>query len=361
MPQRGEEVFCHVCGAVFPKDDYGLTCPQCESEFTEIIEDNNNHPAAHHQVESEPPRPSRQSARQSPRREESRSPASPFHNHNPWTEETEIHDVGSGSGFSRRSYRSPDGRFSFTSTTFSTGFPSRRVRGGLPDLLPSDDPVMRSFNAIFQGLAGAPFNAGHRDRDRDPLRADDLNPPWADEHRDRRDPFGGLWPRDADNPQPMAHPLGDINEILDLFRTDFPFDGHADRPTGRGGVRFMGGNPLSIIASILGGGRHGDAVYSQEELDRVISQLIDQNVNGNGVPPASQSAIRALPKKKVDREMLGPEGKAECSICMESVELGTEVTVLPCKHWFHFTCIEMWLNQHNTCPHCRRGINNTPQ
>lgn len=123
----------------------------------------------------------------------------------------------------------------------------------------------------------------------------------------------------------------------------------------------MEGNPLSIIASILNAGRNGDAVYSQEELDRVISQLIDQNVNGNGAPPASQSAIRALPKKKVDREMLGPEGKAECSICMDSVELGTEVAVLPCKHWFHYQCIEMWLNQHNTCPHCRRGINNPPQ
>jgi hypothetical protein len=120
-------------------------------------------------------------------------------------------------------------------------------------------------------------------------------------------------------------------------------------------------NPLAIIASILGGGRHGDAVYSQEELDRVVSELIDQNINGNGAPPAAQSAIEALPKKKVDQEMLGPEGKAECSICMDPVELGTEVTVLPCKHWFHDQCIEMWLNQHNTCPHCRRPINTSEQ
>jgi E3 ubiquitin-protein ligase RNF115/126 len=122
-----------------------------------------------------------------------------------------------------------------------------------------------------------------------------------------------------------------------------------------------GPNPLSIIASLLSMVRHEDAVYSQEELDRVISQLIDQNTNGNAPPPASQSATQSLPRKKTDKEMLASDGKAECSICMDAVELGTEVTILPCKHWFHFNCIEMWLNQHNTCPHCRRGINNASE
>lgn len=122
-----------------------------------------------------------------------------------------------------------------------------------------------------------------------------------------------------------------------------------------------GPNPLAMLSTLLNFDRHGDAVYSQEELDRVISQLIDQNMNGNAPPPASQDAIRSLPKKNVDEEMLGNEGKAECSICMDPVELGTEVTVLPCKHWFHYNCIEMWLNQHNTCPHCRRPINGEPR
>ena len=117
-----------------------------------------------------------------------------------------------------------------------------------------------------------------------------------------------------------------------------------------------GPNPLAMLSTLLNMDRHGDAVYSQEELDRVISQLVEQNTNGSAPPPASQNAIQNLPKKKVDQEMLGSEGKAECSICMDPVELGTEVTVLPCKHWFHYNCIELWLNQHNTCPHCRRGI-----
>lgn len=117
-----------------------------------------------------------------------------------------------------------------------------------------------------------------------------------------------------------------------------------------------GPNPLALLSTLLNPNRQGDAVYTQEELDRVISQLFEHNANGTAPPPASQNAIQSLPKKPVDQGMLDSDGKAECSICMDPVELGTEVTVLPCKHWFHYGCIEMWLNQHNTCPHCRRSI-----
>ena len=77
--------------------------------------------------------------------------------------------------------------------------------------------------------------------------------------------------------------------IFDLLRTDTAGDGF-DRP--RGGIHIMGTtgmgpmHPLSLLATMLGGGRIGDAVYSQEELDRVISQLVDQNMN-QGAPPAA--------------------------------------------------------------------------
>lgn len=115
---------------------------------------------------------------------------------------------------------------------------------------------------------------------------------------------------------------------------------------------------LSILSAILNMTRSGDAVYSQEELDQVIAQLVE-NTGGTSTaaPPASDAAIHALPKKKVNEEMMGSEGKAVCSICMDNVELGLEVTVLPCTHWFHFNCIHAWLTQHDTCPHCRRSIN----
>ena len=121
-------------------------------------------------------------------------------------------------------------------------------------------------------------------------------------------------------------------------------------------------NPMAILwSTIMNLERNGDMVYSQEEFDRIISQIMEQNSASSAPPPAPQNAIHDLPKKKVDEEMLKAEGTSECSICMDAVVPGTEVTVLPCKHWFHGTCIEIWLNQHNTCPQCRRPITDPSQ
>jgi E3 ubiquitin-protein ligase RNF115/126 len=106
---------------------------------------------------------------------------------------------------------------------------------------------------------------------------------------------------------------------------------------------------------------HGDAVFSQEALDRVITQLMEQNQGSNAPGPASEAAIRSLAKKKVVKDMMDDQGKAECSICMDSVEIDDQVTVLPCTHWFHETCITAWLKEHDTCPHCRKGITTQPE
>lgn len=98
-------------------------------------------------------------------------------------------------------------------------------------------------------------------------------------------------------------------------------------------------------------------MYTQEAFDRVMSQLMEQNPHGSAPPPATEQAINSLPKKKLDVEQLDENtGQAECSICMENVDVGEEITVLPCKHWFHFECVKAWLTEHDTCPVCRSGI-----
>jgi E3 ubiquitin-protein ligase RNF115/126 len=121
--------------------------------------------------------------------------------------------------------------------------------------------------------------------------------------------------------------------------------------------------PFSILQRMMdpANASHGDAVFTQEALDRVITQLMEQNQGSNAPGPASEAAIRSLPKKKVEPDMLDDKGKAECSICMDSVELGEQVTVLPCTHWFHEACITAWLKEHDTCPHCRKSISPPPE
>ena len=44
----------------------------------------------------------------------------------------------------------------------------------------------------------------------------------------------------------------------------------------------------------------------------------------------------------------------ECSICLNQVNTDSEdYTTLDCGHTFHTRCINMWLNNNNTCPNCR--------
>ncbi|KAK3352363.1 hypothetical protein B0T25DRAFT_454157 [Lasiosphaeria hispida] len=124
-----------------------------------------------------------------------------------------------------------------------------------------------------------------------------------------------------------------------------------------GGMGFATGLH-EILATLLNpqSAVHGDAVYTQEALDRIITSLMEANPQSNAAPPATQAAINQLEKKKVDEKMLGAEGKAECTICIDELTKGDEVTVLPCTHWFHGECVTLWLKEHNTCPICRAPI-----
>lgn len=121
----------------------------------------------------------------------------------------------------------------------------------------------------------------------------------------------------------------------------------------------MHGMPPLPFASLFdpSRARAGDAVFSQEALDRVVSQLMEQHATGNAPPGASENIINQLPRKKLGVEQLDENtGQAECSICMADVDIGEEIAVLPCKHWYHFDCIKAWLTEHDTCPVCREGI-----
>ena len=42
---------------------------------------------------------------------------------------------------------------------------------------------------------------------------------------------------------------------------------------------------------------------------------------------------------------------------MEDFKLNDEAKRLPCKHYFHESCINEWLKLHGTCPVCRKNLN----
>ncbi|KNA22859.1 hypothetical protein SOVF_029680 [Spinacia oleracea] len=70
----------------------------------------------------------------------------------------------------------------------------------------------------------------------------------------------------------------------------------------------------------------------------------------DGQPPASKSAIEAMPCVEIRED----DEERECVICLEVC--GPSVGVvkeMPCKHRFHGECIEKWLGIHGSCPVCR--------
>jgi hypothetical protein len=135
---------------------------------------------------------------------------------------------------------------------------------------------------------------------------------------------------------------------------DMPPPAHTQ--TGGGSPAFLRGlqdilgllNPANAMA--------GDAVYSQEALDRIITNLMEVNPQSNAAPPATEEALSKLDRKAVNQSMLDGESKVECPICIDDMKEGDQAIFLPCKHWFHEDCVVLWLKEHNTCPICRSPI-----
>ncbi|KAL8765224.1 MAG: hypothetical protein Q9209_007617 [Squamulea sp. 1 TL-2023] len=293
-------------------------------------------------------------------------PHHPLHHIHPWEHDRSSLDdgniehvewnAGPGIHFSRTSYRSssPNG-----------GFPGAR----------GNDPFASLFQNMFDTMHQPQL--AHADSPRgnssmmNPFSQNHQQTPWQPHAptfptRQQHQPgYGGrnthtsttrVWPSP---PSPTNH---GNNHLQDLMQALFQGLDHATGPTGgntaprAGPGGFPGLQQLFASALNPANAAHGDVVYSQEALDRIISQFMEQH-NGSSAPgPASAAAISALPTKKVNSDMLGSDGKAECSVCMDNVEHGDEVTVLPCQHWFHGDCVGAWLKEHDTCPHCRQGI-----
>lgn len=87
-------------------------------------------------------------------------------------------------------------------------------------------------------------------------------------------------------------------------------------------------------------------------LDWLIQRLAENDAHHYGTPPASKSAVEALPAVKISECHLST-GSSQCAVCLEEFELGVEARQMPCKHMFHSDCIVPWLKLHSSCPVCR--------
>uniref|UniRef100_A0A8C9AP92 E3 ubiquitin-protein ligase RNF126 n=1 Tax=Prolemur simus TaxID=1328070 RepID=A0A8C9AP92_PROSS len=96
-----------------------------------------------------------------------------------------------------------------------------------------------------------------------------------------------------------------------------------------------------------------DYAWGANGLDAIITQLLNQFEN-TGPPPADKEKIQALPTVPVTEEHVG--SGLECPVCKDDYALGESVRQLPCNHLFHDGCIVPWLEQHDSCPVCRKSL-----
>lgn len=51
-----------------------------------------------------------------------------------------------------------------------------------------------------------------------------------------------------------------------------------------------------------------------------------------------------------------------CTVCLVEYQAEDTLRILPyCGHFFHVTCIDIWLQQHYTCPVCRISLCEFPE
>ncbi|KAI0541074.1 hypothetical protein GGR58DRAFT_498418 [Xylaria digitata] len=365
-PVEGREiVFCHSCHNEWYRDAHNdsLTCPLCRQDFTEIVDPgfdprdggsvdsdhdqrfrlHHHHHHHHHDSDSDPDENIEEHHFHGPggifgQRVIHRSPEASGYSRRTrvspgssddlirrFTEmisdiggpgmvgrsgpETLFHDDHGGPHITYRTFRGPGFTGGVSSFTITTGSSARRPHSppGPHSPVGADDPFQRIFGDLL--ALGGP-----------PIRRDDPS---------TREPNQG---DDGDGPGPGPGP--GLNRSMDLATA-----------------------LNQLLASIVNPNAvHGDAVYSQEALDRIITNLMEANPQSNAPAPATETAIASLPRRKLDAEMLGPELKGECTICIDEVKIGDEVVVLPCRHWFHEECASLWLKQHNSCPVCRAAI-----
>ncbi|KAK9141995.1 hypothetical protein Syun_011395 [Stephania yunnanensis] len=90
-----------------------------------------------------------------------------------------------------------------------------------------------------------------------------------------------------------------------------------------------------------------------EEAAMQAAMLASAEEASVGFVPASKNAVDNLEKMMLEPNVFGGCDGSSCRICLEDMEIGSEVTRMPCSHVFHPGCIDTWLGTNHVCPLCR--------
>ena len=92
----------------------------------------------------------------------------------------------------------------------------------------------------------------------------------------------------------------------------------------------------------------------EDNIDNIINEIMLNDPNKYGNPPASQKAVEKLQKCKINEDKIKEFGiENSCAVCKDEFTIGEECLLMPCSHHFHGDCLLPWLKERNSCPVCR--------
>ncbi|CAN0900632.1 RING-H2 finger protein ATL32 [Linum grandiflorum] len=92
-----------------------------------------------------------------------------------------------------------------------------------------------------------------------------------------------------------------------------------------------------------------------------IASRSDLGILERGYHGLDSIVVANFPTKEYNNELFSAKEDAQCTVCLAEYHQGEMLRILPyCGHSFHVTCIDLWLQQHATCPICRISLHEFP-
>ena len=154
-----------------------------------------------------------------------------------------------------------------------------------------------------------------------------------------------------------------INTTISTIRSVFDENG-TYLPAGNYFYSIDKYNNGRFTGELKNNGRFGKFCFSPKKLVKMLavgqSRLVREGniserygVLNYPIPSTTLNNVRNLnlisePQNRVIREPI------TCSICLDNIS-NSDVKELQCNHKFHRNCINIWLQDNNTCPLCRQS------
>ncbi|XP_033512531.1 RING-H2 finger protein ATL74-like isoform X1 [Nicotiana tomentosiformis] len=101
---------------------------------------------------------------------------------------------------------------------------------------------------------------------------------------------------------------------------------------------------------------------SRSDLSIVSTCSITDLVLERGLHGLEPLAVANFPTKKYGDVFFTSAEDAQCIVCLADYQEQDTLRIMPfCGHSFHATCIDIWFQQHSTCPVCRISLRETPE